>query len=132
MHWRRIENPRQRFVEEGFEIQGEDEARLVALVCSAGSGRRVCGGDGGCFGCLYPERRPETTAGVYGRTPETINRGDADALPVEQGSPERFDTEYACNGTCELFMFVAPLAGWRREEVIEHRKRADGRRRLSG
>jgi transposase len=49
MHRRGIENLRQRFVEEGFEaslegkprghrprsIQGEDEARLVALVCSA-------------------------------------------------------------------------------------------------
>jgi transposase len=49
MHRRGIENLRQRFVEDGFEatlegkphghrpraIPGEDEARLVALVCSA-------------------------------------------------------------------------------------------------
>jgi hypothetical protein len=32
-------------------------------------------------------------------------------LPAEPGTPVRFDTEYVRNGTCELFMFVAPLAG---------------------
>ncbi|MDR1958256.1 MAG: IS630 family transposase [Planctomycetaceae bacterium] len=46
-------------------------------------------------------------------------------LPAEPGSPVRFDTEYVRNGTCELFMFVAPLAGWRRVDVTEHRKRTD-------
>jgi hypothetical protein len=31
-------------------------------------------------------------------------------LPVE---PAYFDTEYVRNGTCDIFMFVAPLEGWR-------------------
>jgi transposase len=46
-------------------------------------------------------------------------------LPAEPGRPERFDTEYVRRGTCELFMFTAPLEGWRRVEVREHRKRED-------
>ncbi|MDR3171839.1 MAG: hypothetical protein LBU17_09475 [Treponema sp.] len=46
-------------------------------------------------------------------------------LPAEPGTPARFDTEYVRNGTCELFMFTAPLEGWQRVEVTEHRKRED-------
>jgi hypothetical protein len=47
-------------------------------------------------------------------------------LAAELGNPVRFDTEYVRNGTCELFMFAAPLTRWRSAEVTEHRKRADG------
>jgi hypothetical protein len=32
-------------------------------------------------------------------------------LPPEPGQTERFDTEYVRNGTCEIFMFTAPLRG---------------------
>jgi hypothetical protein len=32
-----------------------------------------------------------------------------------------FDTEYVRNGTCDIFMYVAPLEGWRRAEVTEDR-----------
>jgi hypothetical protein len=46
-------------------------------------------------------------------------------LSAEPGTPVQFDTEYVRNGTCELFMFTAPLESWRRVEVTEHRKRAD-------
>ena len=46
-------------------------------------------------------------------------------LPAEGGETERFDTEYVRNGTCEIFMFNAPLIGRRRAEVTEHRTRAD-------
>jgi len=41
------------------------------------------------------------------------------------GQPERFDTEYLRNGTCNLFMFSAPLLGWRRVEVTERRTMTD-------
>lgn len=47
------------------------------------------------------------------------------ALPPEPGCSERFDTEYRRNGTCELFMFSAPLLGWRRVEVTERRTKLD-------
>jgi hypothetical protein len=47
------------------------------------------------------------------------------ALPGRPGSVEKFDTEYRRNGTCALFMFTAPLLGWRRVEVTERRTMVD-------
>jgi transposase len=46
-------------------------------------------------------------------------------LPPEPGKPERYDSEYVRNGTCNLFMFTAPLLGWRRVEVTERRTAVD-------
>jgi hypothetical protein len=46
-------------------------------------------------------------------------------LPVKPGQPACYDTEYVRNGTCDLFMFVAPLEGWRRVEVTGQRTRKD-------
>jgi transposase len=48
-------------------------------------------------------------------------------LPIaaEPGKSERYDTEYVRNGTCNLFMFTAPLLGWRRTDVTERRTRKD-------
>jgi hypothetical protein len=46
-------------------------------------------------------------------------------IPAEPGKPARYDTEYKRNGTCEIFMFSAPLEGWRRAEATEHRTRID-------
>jgi hypothetical protein len=46
-------------------------------------------------------------------------------LPVEPGKPEHYDTEYVRNGTCDIFMFIAPLEGWRRAEITEQRTRKD-------
>ena len=46
-------------------------------------------------------------------------------LPVEPGKPACFDTEYVRNGTCDIFMFAAPLEGWRRAEITEQRTRKD-------
>ena len=48
-------------------------------------------------------------------------------LPImgQPGQPERYDTEYIRNGTCNLFMFSAPLLGWRRVDVTERRTMID-------
>ena len=46
-------------------------------------------------------------------------------IPFGPGRPEYFDTEYVRNGTCTIFMFAAPLKGWRRAEVTERRTRID-------
>ena len=46
-------------------------------------------------------------------------------IPCKPGRPECFDTEYVRNGTCSIFMFTAPLIGWRRAEVTEQRTRID-------
>jgi hypothetical protein len=46
-------------------------------------------------------------------------------IPGERGKPTKFDTEYRRNGTCSIFMFSAPLEGWRRAAVTEQRTRLD-------
>jgi transposase len=46
-------------------------------------------------------------------------------LPVKPGQPACFDTESVRNGTCDIFMFAAPLEGWRRAERTEPRRRED-------
>ncbi|MDR0637092.1 MAG: IS630 family transposase, partial [Treponema sp.] len=46
-------------------------------------------------------------------------------LPVGPGKPACFDTEYVRNGTCGIFLFAAPLGGWRRAEITEQLTRKD-------
>ena len=46
-------------------------------------------------------------------------------VPAGSGKAARYDTEYKRNGTCVIFMFSAPLEGWRRAEVTEQRTRLD-------
>jgi hypothetical protein len=46
-------------------------------------------------------------------------------LPLQPGKPARFDYEYRRMGTCNLFMFFQPLAGWRHIEVTEQRTKQD-------
>jgi hypothetical protein len=46
-------------------------------------------------------------------------------LPLRPGKPVRYDYEYRRNGTCNLFMFFQPLAGWRHVEVTEQRTKRD-------
>ena len=46
-------------------------------------------------------------------------------LPTQPGKPVRYDYEYRRNGTCNLFMYFQPLAGWRHVEVTEQRTQRD-------
>jgi hypothetical protein len=46
-------------------------------------------------------------------------------IPVKQGKPYHYDYEYKRNGTCVVFMFVAPLEPWRRAEATERRAKTD-------
>jgi hypothetical protein len=46
-------------------------------------------------------------------------------IPAAKGKPARYDTEYKRNGTCEIFMFTAPLEKWRRADVTERRTKMD-------
>lgn len=46
-------------------------------------------------------------------------------LPTRPGQPRLEDYEYVRNGTCNLFMFCQPLAGWRRVQVTERRTKRD-------
>lgn len=42
-------------------------------------------------------------------------------LPMKPKSKKKLDSEYVRNGTYSIFMFCAPLAGWRHTSVREHR-----------
>jgi hypothetical protein len=46
-------------------------------------------------------------------------------LPMQPGSTEKVDNEYIRNGTCSIFIFTEPLAGWREAEALPHRTKVD-------
>jgi hypothetical protein len=46
-------------------------------------------------------------------------------IPAAPGQPERIDYEYRREGTCNLFMQLEPLRGWRHVDVTERRTAAD-------
>lgn len=46
-------------------------------------------------------------------------------LPMKPGQPEKQDNEYERNGVSSLFMFFAPLEGWRHVEVTDSRTARD-------
>ncbi len=46
-------------------------------------------------------------------------------LPLQPGKPIRYDYEYQREGTCNLFMFLEPLAGWRHVKVTARRTKLD-------
>jgi hypothetical protein len=46
-------------------------------------------------------------------------------LPGRPGSTEKIDNEYIRNGTCSIFIFTEPLAGWREAEALLRRTKLD-------
>jgi hypothetical protein len=46
-------------------------------------------------------------------------------LPMQDGKPLRYDFEYRREGTCNLFMLLQPLAGWRHVKVTDQRTKQD-------
>lgn len=46
-------------------------------------------------------------------------------IPMKPDKPERWDSEYVRHGTCSIFIFTEPLAGWRHTSVGERRTRVD-------
>ena len=46
-------------------------------------------------------------------------------LPSQPGQPERYDYEYKREGTCNLFAFFQPWAGWRHIKVTSQRTAID-------
>ncbi len=43
----------------------------------------------------------------------------------QPGQPYRYDAEYQRNGVSDLFLFVAPLEGWRHVKVTDRRTKVD-------
>ncbi len=46
-------------------------------------------------------------------------------LPMRPGTPQRLDYEYIRHGTCNVFVIVEPLRGWRHLTVTERRTNID-------
>lgn len=46
-------------------------------------------------------------------------------LPLENGKPLRYDYEYRRMGTCNIFQFFNPFAGWRQMKVTDRRTKKD-------
>jgi hypothetical protein len=46
-------------------------------------------------------------------------------LPARPGCTEKIDNEYERNGTCSIFIFTEPLAGWRDAEALPRRTKID-------
>ena len=51
-------------------------------------------------------------------------------IPMKQGKVEKVDSEYKREGTCSIFIFTEPLAGWRYAETFEHRTKIDWAHRV--
>jgi hypothetical protein len=51
-------------------------------------------------------------------------------LPARPGFTEKVDNEYIRNGTCSIFVFTEPLAGWRHAEAFPRRTKADWAQRI--
>ena len=47
------------------------------------------------------------------------------STPAAPGQPERYDYEYQRNGVSNMFMFSAPLEGWRHVKVTDRRTKVD-------
>ena len=46
-------------------------------------------------------------------------------IAMKPGSPKKEDNEYERKGSCNVFIALEPLTGWRYLEIREHRKRTD-------
>ena len=51
-------------------------------------------------------------------------------IPTKPGKVEKVDSEYKREGTCSIFIFTEPLAGWRYAEAFEHRTKIDWAQRV--
>ena len=46
-------------------------------------------------------------------------------VPAVPGHDRKIDSEYVRNGTCSIFVWVEPLAGWRRVDAKPQRRKVD-------
>lgn len=51
-------------------------------------------------------------------------------IPAEPGKVEKVDSEYKREGTCSIFIFVEPLAGWRYAQAFKRRTKIDWAQRV--
>jgi transposase len=77
----------------------------------------------------YDPRSPVVT---FDEVPVQLIGESRAPLAMRPGSPTRIDYEYIRNGTCNVFVVVEPLRGWRHLAVTEHRGNADFAAQMRG
>ena len=70
----------------------------------------------------YDPTRPKVN---FDETNKQLIQETRQPLPARPGQPQRYDYEYARNGTRNLFLFVEPQTGWRHVQVTEQRTKLD-------
>ena len=53
-----------------------------------------------------------------------------DPIPMKRGKAEKVDSEYKREGTCSIFIFTEPLAGWRYAEAFPRRTKKEWANRV--
>ena len=71
---------------------------------------------------IYDPRRPVV---CMDEKPYQLLAHARDPIPAVPGRDLREDSEYVRHGTCSIFVWVEPLAGWRRVEALQRRTRLD-------
>jgi hypothetical protein len=70
----------------------------------------------------YDPKRPVV---CFDEKPVQLLADARETLPVRPGHPERRDHEYKRQGTANIFMTVAPKAGWRHVDATQQRTKLD-------
>ena len=70
----------------------------------------------------YDPKRPKVN---FDETSKQLIKETRQPLPAQPGHLQRFDDEYARNGTRNLFLFVEPQTGRRHVQVTEQRTKLD-------
>ena len=68
------------------------------------------------------ERRPQV---CFDERPYQLIGDKLEPLSVKPTQVKRIDYEYKREGSCNLFMMVQPLGGWRKVKVTERRTKVD-------
>ncbi len=71
---------------------------------------------------IYDPRRPVV---CMDEKPYQLLAHARDPIGAAPGRDLREDSEYVRHGTCSIFVWVEPLAGWRRVEALQRRTRLD-------
>ena len=75
---------------------------------------------------LYAEPYdPQRPIVCFDETPYQLIREVRAPLPIQAGKPQRYDYEYHREGTCNLFVYLCPQAGWRHVKVTARRTKED-------
>ena len=68
---------------------------------------------------------PENPVVCMDEKPYQLLDESREPLSIKPGSTEKVDYEYVRKGTCSIFLFCEPLAGWRHATVLPQRTKKD-------